>query len=74
MRADVSRSALSRQNLFTLWNHIRFSSIVKRAGPIGKLCMDEEEENTFLGPEYDPKFVTELHNKRQNIFLHTHIH
>ena len=36
--------------------------------------MDEEEENTFLGPEYDPKFVTELHNKRQNIFLHTHIH
>jgi hypothetical protein len=46
--------------------------MVKRAGPIRKLCMEEDKENTLLGPECDPKFVTELHNRRQNIFLPTH--
>jgi len=74
MRADVSRSVLSDENFFKLWNHIGFSSMVKREGPIRKLCMEEDKENTLLGPECDIKFLTELHNKRKNIFLHTHIH
>jgi hypothetical protein len=48
--------------------------MVTTAGPIRKLCMDEDKENTLLGPECDTKSVTEHHNKRQNIYISSHTH
>jgi hypothetical protein len=74
-RHDVSRSTLSRENFFKSWNHIEFSSVVTKVGSIRKLCTYRGRNasgNALLGPECEAKFVTSRHNKRQNIFPHTH--
>lgn len=73
-RADVKGSTMSCQNFFKLWNPIGFSSMVTRAGPIRKLYMDRDRENTLLGPECYTKFVAQLYKKRQYVFLQTETH